>query len=127
MALLRYRPNLMDEEGHKMSFSIQQTTSAEPGFTQTILTDLLCPSAFNPTDTLDRGQPGGEKTNLNHPKEGKAEAFTMENSNFEFYKLNQCIETSRNFGEISVDDAETLVFFLELVRESLTTLRYRNA
>ena len=110
-----------------MSQSIQQTTSAEPDITQPTVIDSICPSAFNITGMLDHGQSKEENTSFDHSKEEKAVAFTKENSNFEFSKLNQCIETSRKFGELSVDDAETLVFFLELVRETLTTQRYQNA
>ena len=54
-------------------------------------------------------------------------AFSLTNSHFEFSRLNHCIEISRKIGEISVDDAETLVFFIELVREALTSKRSSNA
>lgn len=45
--------------------------------------------------------------------------FTNQNSGSEFGKLNQCIEATMSNGEISVDDAESLTFFLELVKEAL--------
>ena len=54
-------------------------------------------------------------------------AFSITNTHFEFSRLNHCIEISRKIGEISFDDAETLVFFLLLVREALTSKRSSNA
>ena len=111
-----------------MSHSIPRTTSAEPDITQPKVIDSIHPSAFNIVDAFDHGESRGEETSRkDHSHGGKAVAFSKENSNVEFNKLNQCIETSKNFGVLSVDDAETLVFFLELVRETLTTRRFTNA
>ena len=45
--------------------------------------------------------------------------FTEQDSAFDLSKLNQCIESTKNHGEISEDDAETLTFFLELVKEMI--------
>ncbi len=53
--------------------------------------------------------------------------FSKENSISEFNKLNHCIDASKRFGEISVDDAETLIFFLEIVKEALIARRVINA
>ncbi len=111
-----------------MSHSIPRTTSAEPDITQPKVIDSIHPSAFEIVDAFDHGESRGEDTSRkDHSHGGKAVAFSKENSNVEFNKLNQCIETSKNFGVLSVDDAETLVFFLELVRETLTTRRFTNA
>ena len=110
-----------------MSHSIPRTTSAEPDITQPKVIDSIHPSAFNIVDAFDHGESRGEETSRkDHSHGGKAVAFSKENSNIEFNKLNQCIESSKNIGVISVDDAETLVFFLELVRETLTTRRFTN-
>jgi len=54
-------------------------------------------------------------------------AISKDDSTSEFSKLNHCIETSKRFGEISIDDAETLTFFLELVKEALVVRRLVNA
>ena len=53
--------------------------------------------------------------------------FSQHNSRLEFTTLNKCIETSQKIGEISIDDAETLTFFLELVKEALTSRGLANA
>lgn len=53
--------------------------------------------------------------------------FTDKNSNLEFGKLNHCIEATKRFGEISPDDAESLTFFLELVKETLISGSLANA
>ncbi|MCK4613514.1 MAG: hypothetical protein KAU14_01825 [Thermoplasmata archaeon] len=53
--------------------------------------------------------------------------FTEQNSVYEFSKLMQCIETTKRHGEISLDDAETLTFFLELVKKALTSRSISNA
>lgn len=53
--------------------------------------------------------------------------FSQHNSRFEFNTLSKCIETSQRIGEISVDDAETLSFFLDLVKEALTSRGLINA
>ena len=45
--------------------------------------------------------------------------FTDKNSMFEFSKLNKCIESTKKHGEITADDAETLSFFLDIVKDSL--------
>ena len=119
---------MMDEEGQQMSQSVQQTTPAEPNITQPKVIDSIHPSAFNIVEAHDHSLSRGEDTSRkDHSHGGKAVAFSKENSNVEFNKLNQCIESSKNIGVISVDDAETLVFFLELVRETLTTRRFTNA
>ena len=111
-----------------MSHSIPRTTSAEPDITQPKVIDSIHPSAFEIVDAFDHGESRGEDTSRkDHSHRGKAVAFSKENSNVEFNKLNHCIESSKNFGVISVDDAETLVFFLELVKETLTTRRFTNA
>jgi len=54
---------------------------------------------------------------------GKDMRFSHQNTGYEFNALNKCIATSQMIGEISVDDAETLTFFLELVKEALMTRR----
>ena len=45
--------------------------------------------------------------------------FTNQNSGNEFGMLDECIKATMNRGEISVDDAESLTFFLEIVKEAL--------
>ena len=54
-----------------------------------------------------------------YAKRGRTMRITENESAFEFSKLNQCIESTKNHGEISEDDAETLTFFLELVKEMI--------
>lgn len=54
-------------------------------------------------------------------------AFSNSNSNNEFTKLNHCIDTTQKHGEISDDDAETLTFFLELVKEALVSRTMTNS
>ncbi len=53
--------------------------------------------------------------------------FSKQNSSNEFTKLNYCIDTTQKHGEISDDDAETLTFFLELVKEALVTRTITNS
>lgn len=53
--------------------------------------------------------------------------FTENNSVNEFGKLDHCIMSSREHGEISADDAERLKFFLELVKDALLTRAIGNA
>ena len=53
--------------------------------------------------------------------------FTESNSINEFGKLNHCILSSREHGDISADDADTLKFFLDLVKETLVTRTIGNA
>jgi hypothetical protein len=53
--------------------------------------------------------------------------FTNQNSGSEFGLLTQCIKTTANHGEISSDDAESLTFFLELVKEALVNRAIVNA
>lgn len=53
--------------------------------------------------------------------------FTEQNSIYEFGKLNQCIQATKRNGEITADDAETLTFFLELVKEALVARSMANA
>jgi hypothetical protein len=105
-----------------------EPTSAYTGTTSDAGMDALSPDGFFYTEIDDYGQRGGEehRTKEQSPDTGPV-TFSKENSNMEFKKLNKCIETSMKIGEISVDDAETLVFFLELVKETLTTRRYSNA
>lgn len=45
--------------------------------------------------------------------------FTQQNSFHEFNKLNECIEFTKENRKISEDEAETLTFFLEIVKEAL--------
>lgn len=104
------------------------TTIADTGKVPYCPTTTQQSGEFSVDEPRGHSQTGGERKSIQHSNGGSAVAFSNKNSHFEFSKLNQCIETSREFGEISVDDAETLVFFLELVRESLTTIRrYTNA
>lgn len=53
--------------------------------------------------------------------------FTEKNSIYEFGKLNHCIQATRKYGEITEDDAESLAFFLELVKEALVSRSMANA
>ena len=53
--------------------------------------------------------------------------FTEENSMNEFGKLTECIRTTQRHGVISTDDAETLTFFLDLVKEALMARSQQNA
>ncbi len=53
--------------------------------------------------------------------------FTNQNTGSEFGLLTQCIQTTANHGEISTDDAESLTFFLELVKEALVNRAIVNA
>jgi hypothetical protein len=53
--------------------------------------------------------------------------FTEENSINEFGKLNDCILTTQRYGDITTDDAESLTFFLELVKEALLARSIMNA
>jgi len=105
-----------------------ETTSATTGTAPKQVMDALSPDGIFYTEIDDYGHRGGEEhqTREQSPDVDPV-TFSKENSNMEFTKLNQCIETSMKIGEISVDDAETLVFFLELVKETLTTRRYTNA
>ena len=52
---------------------------------------------------------------------------TDQNSLIEFGMLNKCISSTKNRGEITDDDAETLTFFLELVKESLIARGMANS
>ena len=72
--------------------------------------------------TTDADEFGGSE-----PKGGEEMRFSQHNSRFEFSTLNKCIETSQKIGESSVDDAETLTFFLEIVKEALTSRGLANA
>jgi len=47
--------------------------------------------------------------------------FTDKNSILEFGMIDECIRSTNNRGEITDDDAETLTFFLQLVKEALLT------
>ena len=53
--------------------------------------------------------------------------FTEENSGNEFGQLSQCIKSTMNRGEISADDAETLSFFLDIVKETLVSQNMANS
>jgi len=53
--------------------------------------------------------------------------FTDKNSSTEFVMLNNCIEATVSRGELSQDDGESLTFFLELVKEALTSRSLINS
>ena len=53
--------------------------------------------------------------------------FTDKNSTYEFGKLNSCIQSTQKYGDISADDAESLTFFLELVKEALVSRGMANS
>lgn len=53
--------------------------------------------------------------------------FTNQNSGSEFGLLNKCIMTTANHGEISDDDAESLAFFLELIKDALMKRSIANS
>ncbi len=53
--------------------------------------------------------------------------FTQQNSFHEFNRLNECIEFTKENQKISEDEAETLAFFLDLVKEALITRATANS
>ena len=118
----------MGEEGQIMIQNESQSTTADTQVIPHGMNGMSGPMELGDQIVHDLFRKGGDGTNaLNHSRGGSTVVFSKENSNFEFSKLNQCVEASRKFGEISVDDAETLTFFLELVKETLTAGRYLNA
>ena len=120
------RPNKMGQRRHKMTSTLNQPKPDE-GIDSLCPLNPLHPQGSGITDDTDHGGTTGEEFGTGAHGTETTMSFSITNSNFEFSKLNHCIEISRNLGKISVDDAETLVFFLELVREALTNKRYANA
>ena len=102
-------------------------TESDMGNESSSQRDPLHPVAsnFSPDTDYGGGMDGEYGTGVMGSE--SAMSFSITNTQFEFSRLNHCIEISRKIGEISVDDAETLVFFLELVREALTNKRCPNA
>ena len=106
-----------------MSIHPQTHTSAinraDPLSTSGILGGMNAPTQDSITER--------EECYHSEPMGGEEMIFSQHNSRFEFSTLNKCIETSHKIGEISGDDAETLIFFLELVQEALTSRGLANA
>ena len=120
------RPNKMGQRRHKMT-STMNNTKSDAGIDSLCPTNPLHPHGSGFSAAAENGGDTEEGYGSSTHGMEKSMSFSITNTRFEFSRLNMCIDISRKVGEISVDDAETLVFFLELVKEALTNERYANA